>query len=232
MNTFIGPFRLMMREMRLTFYINVAITFVLFVFFNFLGFIDAAESVSFILFGPFFIVFLIYPFINFKGYNYILSLGGTRKQFVLAMYLSALIFSVASVALLNFLYYLSTNIVGSTANLFHLGGLVNSSNWLVYLWVDFSWILFLFSLGMIAKTFWFNYGTVLSLSVATLFLIISMVIGVFGNKSWLIEVIFMNHLQFVTILFGLAIVFLLSSYLLMKKAPLEKGSRLNLSKKH
>src|SRR5699024_360555 len=33
-------------------------------FLNFLGFIDAAESVSFILFGPFFIVFLIYPFIN------------------------------------------------------------------------------------------------------------------------------------------------------------------------
>src|SRR5690625_6185396 len=104
------------------------------------------------------------------------------------MYLSVLIFSFASVALLNFLYYLSTNIVGSTANLFHLGGLVNSSNWLVYLWVDFSWILFLFSLGMIAKTFWFNYGTVLSLSVATLFLIISMVIVVFGNKSWLIEI--------------------------------------------
>src|SRR5699024_5812895 len=146
------------------------------------------------------------------------------KQFVLAMYLSALIFSVASVALLYFLYYLSIKIVGSTANLFHLVGLVNSSNRLVYLWVDFTWILFFFSLGMIVISFWFNYGTVLSLSVATLFLIISMVIVVFGNKSWLIEVIFMNHLQFVTILFRLAIVFLLSSYLLMKKAPLEKGS--------
>src|SRR5690625_2533460 len=115
MNTFIGPFRLMMREMRLTFYINVAITFVLFVFFNFLGFIDAAESVSFILFGPFFIVFLIYPFINFKGYNYILSLGGTRNQFFFSIYFSFFIF--------NFLDYLSSNIVGSTANLFHLGGL-------------------------------------------------------------------------------------------------------------
>src|SRR5699024_3360933 len=157
MNTFIGPFRLMMREMRLTFYINVAITFVLFVFFNFLVFIDAAESVSFILFGPFFIVFLIYPFINFKGYNYILSLVGTRKQFVLAMSLSALIFSVASVALLNFLYYLCANIVGSTANLFHLGGLLNASNCLVYLWVVFSWFLFLLILGMFAKSFWFNF---------------------------------------------------------------------------
>src|SRR5699024_12332496 len=125
--------------------------------------------------------FLIYPFLNYKGYNYIISLGGTRKQFVLTMYLSVLIFSFASVALLNFLYYLSTNIVGSTATLFHLGGLVNSANWLVYLWVDFSWILFLFSLGMIARIFCFNYGTVLSLSVATLFLIISMVIVVFGN---------------------------------------------------
>src|SRR5690625_7381816 len=101
------------------------------------------------------------------------------------MYLSVLIFSFASVALLNFLYYLSTNIVGSTANLFHLGGLVNSSNWLVYLWVDFSWILFLFSLGMIANTFWFNFCIVLSLSVATLFLIISIVIVFFGHYSWI-----------------------------------------------
>src|SRR5699024_3662469 len=104
----------------------------LFVFFNFLGFIDAAESVSFILFGPFFIVFLIYPFINFKGYNYILSLGGTRKQFVLAMYLSVLIFSFASVALLTFLYYLSTHIVVSTAILFHLIYQLNISYYIYY----------------------------------------------------------------------------------------------------
>src|SRR5690625_5802763 len=103
MNTFIGPFRLMMREMRLTFYINVAITFVLFVFFNFLGFIDAAESVSFILFGPFFIAFLIYPFINFKGYNYILSFCGTRNQFVFSMYLCVLLFSFTRLAVLTFL---------------------------------------------------------------------------------------------------------------------------------
>src|SRR5699024_12732879 len=99
----------------------------------------------------------------------------TRKQFVLAMYLSVLIFSFASVALLNFLYYLSTNIVGSTANLFHLGGLVNSSNWLVYLWVDFSWILFLFSLVMIANTFWFNYGTVFLLFFVMFFLLFQFV---------------------------------------------------------
>src|SRR5690625_8038459 len=105
MNTFIGPFRLMMREMRLTFYINVAFTFVLFVFFNFLGFIDAAESVSFILFGPFFIVFLIYSFIYFIGYYYIISLVCIRKQFFLAMYISLLIFSFVSVLLINVLYF-------------------------------------------------------------------------------------------------------------------------------
>src|SRR5690625_6212484 len=111
MNTFIGPFRLMMREMRLTFYINVAITFVLFVFFNFLGFIDAAESVSFILFGPFFIVFLIYLFLNFNGYNYILSFGGPRKQFVLAMYLYVIVFSFVSLAILHFIYCFCSNMV-------------------------------------------------------------------------------------------------------------------------
>ncbi|GKU83900.1 hypothetical protein [Niallia sp. NCCP-28] len=233
MNTFTGPFRLMMKEMNRTFYINAVITFVLFVFFSFLGFIDA-KSVSFTLFGPFFIVFLLYPFINFKGYHYILSLGGTRIQFVSAIYLSTFIFSVISVLLLNLFYYLSTNIISSgsnSVNFFHLADLVNSSNWLVYLWVDFSWIIFLFSLGMIAKTIWFNYGTLFSLVAATLLLIIGTSIVVFGDISWLIELIFMHHLQFVNSLFGLSVVFLLSSYLLMINAPLEKGDRLILQQK-
>jgi hypothetical protein len=234
MNTFTGPFRLMMREMSMTFYINAAITFVLFVFFNFLRFNDAVESDSFVLFGPLLIVFLIYPFINFKGYHYILSFGGTRTQFVLAIYLSALIFSVISVTLLNLFYYLSTNIINSgssSARFFHLAEMVNSSNWLVYLWVDFSLIFFLFSLGMIAKTIWFNYGTVLSLAVVTLLIIISTTVVVFDDISWLTKLIYMNPLQFLAILFGLSIVFLLSSYLLMKNAPLEKGDRMIIKQK-
>lgn len=225
MNTFTGPFRLMMKEMSLTFYINATITFVLFVFYNFLGFIGATESGGFILFGPIFFVFLLYPFINFSGYKYILSLGGTRKQFVLAMYLTAFLYSVISVLLLNS-FYLITNLINSTSNLFHLAELVNSSNGLFYLWIDFSWIIFIFSIGMIAKTIWFNYGSVISLAGATLLLMITIVIVVFGDISWLFEFIFTNYLLFVTVLFVLSLVLLIFSYLLMLNAPLEKGNRL------
>ncbi|WP_312098292.1 hypothetical protein [Niallia sp.] len=225
MNTFTGPFRLMMREMSLTFYINVAITFVLFAFYNILGFIGVTDAGSFILFGPLFIVFLIYPFANFSGYKYILSLGGTRKQFVLALYLTAFIYGVISVVILN-LFYLITNSINNSINLLHFAELTNSSNWLVYLWVDFCWIFFLFSLGMIAKTIWFNYGTILSLSVATLLLVIGTVVVVFGDISWLAELFFTHYLQFVAILLGIAIVFLYIAYLLMKNAPLEKSDRL------
>jgi len=230
MNTFIGPFKLMIREMSLTFYINAAITFVLFAFYNILGFIGVADAGSFILFGPLFIIFLIYPFVNFSGYKFILSLGGTRKQFVLALYLTAFIYGVSSIVLLN-LFYLITNRINSTINLFHLAELTNSSNWFVYLWVDFSWIFFLFSLGMIAKTIWFNYGTILTFSVATFLVVIGTIVVVFGDISWLAEVLFTNHLQFVTILLGIAIVFLLSSYLIMKNAPLEKSERLFIRQK-
>ena len=227
MNTFTGPFRLMLKEMSMTFYINTAITFVLFIFFNFLGFIDAEKSGSFILFGPFIIVFLLYPFINFKGYQYILSLGGTRKHFVWAFYLSALIYSVIGVIFLNVLYYLSVNIFDSgSVKFMHLASFVNDANMLVYLWVDISWILFVFGLGMIAKTIWFNFGTIISLAIATVLLIAAMVMIVFGDISRLVEGILNNYLPFVTILLGISIVFLLASYLLMKNAPLEKGDRL------
>ncbi len=230
MNTFMGPFRLMMKEMCVTFYINAIITCVLFAFFAVLALSDVIDSVSFILFGPLFIVFLMYPFVNFKAYDYILSFGGTRKQFVMALYLSAFLFSAASAVLLNALYFLSTRIAGPSMALFHLGRLTNHSSWLVSVWVDFSWLSFLFALGMIAKTFWFNYGKIISLSLATLLLIASILIVTFGNLSWLIELFFLHHLQFVSILFVIALVFLLLAYLLMRDAPLENGSRLNLSR--
>lgn len=226
MNTFTGPFRLMMREMSMTFYINVFITFALFVFYNVLGYMGVAESGSFILFGPLFVVFLLYPFINFSGYQYILSLGGTRKQFVLAFYLSAVIYSVLGGVILN-LFYFFTTLLTSGNYLFHFAKFIHTTNWLIYFWIDFSWIFFLFSLGMIAKTVWFNYGTAFLLAVSTILLIIGTIAVVFGDMSSLITTFLEHHLKFVTILFGLSIVFLLLSYSLMKNAPLEKGGRLN-----
>lgn len=81
----------------------------------------------------------------------------------------------------------------------------------------------LFSLGMIAKTVWFNYGTAFLLAVSTILLIIGTIAVVFGDMSSLITTFLEHHLKFVTILFGLSIVFLLLSYSLMKNAPLEKG---------
>ncbi|MEK5055583.1 hypothetical protein MHH96_19530 [Niallia sp. FSL K6-0212] len=226
MNTFTGPFRLMMREMSMTFYINVFITFALFVFYNVLGYMGVAESGSFILFGPLFVVFLLYPFINFSGYQYILSLGGTRKQFVLAFYLSAVIYSVLGGVILN-LFYFFTTLLTSSNYLFHFAKFIHTTNWLIYFWIDFSWIFFLFSLGMIAKTVWFNYGTAFLLAVSTILLIIGTIAVVFGDMSSLITTFLEHHLKFVTILFGLSIVFLLLSYSLMKNAHLEKGGRLN-----
>ncbi|RKJ19664.1 hypothetical protein D7X33_45695, partial [Butyricicoccus sp. 1XD8-22] len=95
-----------------------------------------------------------------------------------------------------------------------------------YLWIDFSWIIFIFSIGMIAKTIWFNYGSVISLAGATLLLMITIVIIIFGDISWLFEFIFTNYLLFVTVLFVLSLVLLIFSYLLMLNAPLEKGNRL------
>ena len=231
MNTFNGPFRLMMKEMSMTFYINLVITFVLFIFFNLLGFINLTESGAFLLFGPFFFVFMLYPFVNFKGYDYILSFGGTRKQFVFAFYLSALIYGVISVAFLNLLYYLSINVIKSSSiEFYHLADIANDTNWIVYLWVDFIWIFFVFALGMIAKTVWFNFGTLFSLAIATFLLIISTVMVVFGDIRWLVELIINNYLLFVTILLGLSIIFLFAAYLLMRNAPLEKGDRMIIKK--
>ncbi|WP_404427949.1 hypothetical protein LG296_09055 [Ureibacillus chungkukjangi] len=226
MNSFVGPFRLMIKEMSMTFYINATITFVLFIFFNLLGVFDVAKSGIFFLHGPLFIVFLLYPFINFKGYQYILSFCGTRKQFVFAFYLSSLIYGAISILLLNLFYYLSKIInANNTIEFFHLANIVNDSNLLMELWIDFTWLIFVFSLGIIAKTIWFNYGTLFTLSLATFLIIAVTIVALFAEISKILDVIFDNYMLFIVILFGLSFTFLLISYLLMRNAPLEKGNR-------
>ncbi|GAK04293.1 hypothetical protein JCM19037_2685 [Geomicrobium sp. JCM 19037] len=73
MNTLTGPLLLMRKEMNITFIINMMITVVLFFSFAWIGSLEA--NASFVLFGPIYAIFLLYPWVNFKGYSLILSLG-------------------------------------------------------------------------------------------------------------------------------------------------------------
>ncbi|MBY7141566.1 hypothetical protein KFZ56_00285 [Virgibacillus sp. NKC19-3] len=224
MNTLKGPFRLIMKEMNLTFYINIGVTLALMALFTFLSYFNVANETLGITFGPIYAIFLAYPFILFKGYKYILSLGGTRKQFMLVTFLSAAIYIVLSAIILNGLYFLSP-LLFNEGELFHMADLVNGSQPLLYFWVDVLWMFILFGFAMMIQAIYFNLGGARTLIGAAALLMMVLVAVFFADLTPLIEFIFTDHLLFVHILAGISLIFMSLSYLIMRNAPLERGDR-------
>jgi len=224
MYTLKGPFRLIMKEMSLTFYINIGVTLALMALFIFLSYYNVANEALGIAFGPFYVIFLVYPFILFKGYKYILSLGGTRKQFMVATFLSVGIYIMLSGIILNGLYFLSP-LLFNEGQLFHMADLVSGSHPFLYFWIDLLWMFILFGSAMVIQAIYFNLGTVRTLSGGAALLILVLAAVFFVDLSSLIEFIIAEHLLFVHILAGISLLFMFLSYLIMRNAPLERGDR-------
>ncbi|QQK80836.1 hypothetical protein HUG20_13660 [Salicibibacter cibi] len=224
MNTLKGPLRVIIKEVNVTFYINVGVTLGLMALYIFLSFYLGENEMLGITFGPFYGIFLIYPFILFKGYKYILSLGGTRKQFMIATYLSISIYIILSGILLNGLHFLSPYLLNE-GYIFHMADLVSGSNPLLYVWIDVLWMIILFGVGLIAQSVYFNLGTVRTLIGGAALLIAVLATYFFADLQPLIEFIIVDHLLFVHILAGVSVLFMLFSYLFMKNGPLERGDR-------
>lgn len=182
MNTLKGPFKIIIKEMNPTFLWNIGITIALMGLFIVLSFYTDGNEHLGITFGPFYVIFLVYPFILMKAYKCILSLGGTRKQYMIATFLSIGIYLVLSAIILNGLYFLSPYVLNQ-GYIFHMGDLVNESNPFLYVWIDVLWMFILFGIGVLAQTVYFNLGTVRTLSVGAVLLIGSLATVFFLRTS-------------------------------------------------
>ncbi|MFB4160021.1 hypothetical protein ACE1TF_09065 [Geomicrobium sp. JSM 1781026] len=218
-----GPLLLMRKEMNFTFVINMIITVVLFFSFAWIGSIEA--DASFVLFGPIYAVFLLYPWVNFKGYSLILSLGGTRRQFVISFYLIAIVFMILSVAILHGLYLINDQLLQWTT-FTQTGELLGSSHPLLYIWADFIWLFALFSISLFIRSFLFNFGSIMTLSLGAVLLILFTSWFFLGDMSAVFEFILTNHLAFLHIMLGISLLLSLVTYLLMRNGPLENGGRI------
>lgn len=224
MNRLKGPLKIVSKEMGVTFYINTGITIALFALYLFLSFrADSNEHLG-VLFGPFYVIFLVYPFIFFKSYNFILALGGTRKQFIISSFLSTLIFIVIGTIILNVLHLIG-GMTFQSGYLFHMSDILNDANPAMYFWIDFLWLFILFGLGMFAQVVNFNLGTVRTLSLGAVLLLAGVTAFYFIDLTPLFEFIIMDHLLFVHLLALLSLVMLVLSTLMMRNAPLERGDR-------
>lgn len=224
MNTLKGPLKIVTKEMGMTFYINVGITIALFALYIILSTkADGNEYVG-VLFGPFYVIFLVYPFVLFKSYNFILSLGGTRKQFIASTFIAALIFIVIGVILLNGLHLIS-QMVFQNGYLFHMADILTDVSTAMYFWIDFVWLFILFGIGMFVQVINFNLGTVRTLSLAALLILGSATAFFLIDLTPLFKFMVMEHLLFVHILALISLALLVLSYFMMRNAPLERGDR-------
>lgn len=224
MNTLKGPFKIVEREMRVTFYISLAITIALFALYFFLSFRVEANTSLGAMFGPFYGVFFFYPFIIAKTYKYILSMGGTRNQFFFGTVLAMLMYLVITVLVLNGLYLLSEAIF-QNAFVFHMADLLHEANLPMYFWIDFLWLFILFGLGMFIQVVYFNFGTPRTLSGAGVLLLAAVAVFFFVDLTPLIEFIITEHTLFVHLLALISLVLMLLSYFLIRNAPLARGDR-------
>lgn len=224
MHSLKGSLKIVSKEMGVTLYINIALTIALFALYLFISFrADPGEYLG-VIFGPFYVIFLVYPFIFFKSYNFILALGGTRKQFIISSFLATLTFIIICTVILNVLHLLS-GMTFQNGHVFHMAGILNDPNPAMYFWIDFLWLIILFGIGMFAQVINFNLGTIRTLTLAAVLILAAVTAYFFLDLTPLFEFIIMDHLLFVHILALASLILLVLSAFMMKNAPLERGDR-------
>ncbi|GAF63355.1 hypothetical protein BTS2_0246 [Bacillus sp. TS-2] len=227
MNTFKGPFQLFYEELRLQVMIIAIITAFIFAVATVIGYLVGVQ-INHTIFGPVYGLLFIYPFIAFtKGYKNLMALGGTRKQFLLSVFLNAFLFISIAMILLNSLYFLNQYLFIrdlTYLNLIHTAGFFPNESIILYFWSDFIWGILAFSIGFVINALWQYFGAIKSLMIATIIgigILIWYIVG--GDFVSLITFIVERPLLFIHILLASALSFLGISYLLMKNGPLEKG---------
>ncbi|WP_042429719.1 hypothetical protein [Geomicrobium sp. JCM 19039] len=144
---------------------------------------------------------------------------------MVAFYLVAIFFIIVSVALLHGLYFLNDHLLQWTT-FTQAGELLASSHPLLYIWADFIWLFVLFSISLFIRSFWFNFGSIITLSLGAALLILLTSWFFLGDTSPVFDFILTNHLAFLHIMLGISLLLSLVTYLLMRNGPLENGGRI------
>lgn len=228
-STFNGPFKLMFEDLKKQTIIILSITVSILILFSISGYL-IGENFTGAIFGPIYGFFLIYPFLLYnKTYKYVLSLGGTRRQYLLSTIINTVLFIFINTAFLNVMYqlnlYLSEN-NGNLVHLQHVGLLFQSDNPVLYWWADVVLCVFLFGVLLLVNSLWFYLGTIRLLIGITIFGGILVVWFTNEGMGKIID-LFINHLlTFIHILGFAGLCGMALSYLIMRNGPLERGGHL------
>jgi len=176
----------------------------------------------------------IFALIGFKPlYLFAVGMGSTREQYLKSFYLVCLIAVFAVMLMLNICQYILKVVyqqIFGWSNILHPGLLVQPDyHFMIYLWVDLMFGLFLFGLTFLVYSIWYRLGTSKMLIIAMI-IFSGLALLYYGEtlNTWFNRLIDLNITPLNCFnIFGAAGLIVLSlTYPLMRNAPLQpKQSR-------
>ena len=225
MNNLKGPISIILKDLKLQFYIFTAITLVLVTIYSIVGYYVNPDSFYPFISGPIYGILLMLPFFMFgDAFKSTVGLGGTRTNYLNSLVISNLLFIVSLMLVHNVLFQLSEFITDktiSTTHIFHFASLFGASNPISYFWVDVLLGIFFVGTGTIVSAALYRFGYIWMLGIALSISIIGFLWFTLGDMSGLWNWVWGNmylSLHFLGVLGSVCIVL---TYPIIKRVTLK-----------
>src|SRR5690625_5293255 len=169
MNQLKGPTTIILKDLKMQFYIYTAITLALVLIYNETGYNVGPANFDPFISEQIYGILLFLPFFMFGDpFKSTIGLGGTRTHYLISLMISNLLFIVSLVIVHNILFQLSefiTDHTKSTTQVFHIASLFGVSNILSYFWVDILLAIFFVGTGTIISAALYRFGYIWMLGI-------------------------------------------------------------------
>ncbi len=225
MNQLKGPVSIILKDLKVQFYIFAAITLLLVMVYSGVGYYVEPDNFRPFISGPIYGMLLILPYFMFgDALKSTIGLGGTRTNYFTSLIISSFIFIVSLMIVNNVLFQLSdllTEHTKSTTHIFHIASLFGASNALSYFWVDVLFGIFLVGTGTLVSAALYRFGYIWMLGIAVGLGIVGFLWFTLGDMSGIFRRILENLYLTLHLLGGLGIVCTILTYSLIKRVTLK-----------
>lgn len=225
MNDLKGPTTIILKDLKIQFYIFTAITLLLVIIYNMVGYYVSPDNFYPFISGPIYGILLFLPFFMFgDAFKSTIGLGGTRTNYLTSLIISYSLFIVSLMIVHNILFQLSELITGkteSTTHIFHFASLFGASNILSYFWVDVLIGIFFVGTGTIVSAALYRFGYIWMLGIALGISVFGFLWFTLGDMSGILKWTLENMYLSLHLLGGLGIICIVLTYPLIKQVTLK-----------
>lgn len=164
-----GPISIILKDLKLQIYIFTGITLLLVVIFNLVGYFVKPDKFYPFISGPIYGIMLFLPLFMFgDALKSTIGFGGTRTNYLTALFTSYFIFIVSLMSVHNVLFQVSeliTEHTRSTTQLIHLASLFGVKSGFAYFWIDILFAIFIVGIGSIVSAIFYRFGYIWTLAL-------------------------------------------------------------------